>query len=58
MDAFEKKQLELREQEEANDLMTKKYAQNCRTEKVLPLPTIHKIIDGVLTLDDYKLNSG
>ena len=30
----------------------------CKEEKVLPLPIIHKIFEGVLTLDDYKLNFG
>jgi hypothetical protein len=30
----------------------------CKTEKVLPLPIISKISEGVLCLDDYKLNFG
>ena len=30
----------------------------CKNEKVLPLPIISKINEGVLTLDDYKLNLG
>ena len=30
----------------------------CKNEKVVPLPIINKIYDGVLSLDDYKLNYG
>jgi len=30
----------------------------CKNEKVLPLPIVNKIFEGVLTLDDYKLNYG
>ncbi len=30
----------------------------CKNEKVVPLPIINKIFDGVLYLDDYKLNYG
>ncbi len=30
----------------------------CKNEKVLPLPIISKISEGVLSLDDYKLNFG
>ena len=38
--------------------MSKKYLQHCKTEQVLPLPIIHKISQGVLALEDYRLNSG
>lgn len=30
----------------------------CKTEKVLPLPIVNKISEGVLRLEDYKLNFG
>jgi hypothetical protein len=30
----------------------------CKNEKVVPLPIINKIYEGVLSLDDYKLNFG
>ncbi len=30
----------------------------CKNEKVVPLPIVNKIYDGVLSLDDYKLNYG
>jgi hypothetical protein len=30
----------------------------CKNERVLPLPIINKISEGVLRLDDYKLNNG
>lgn len=36
----------------------KKYLQQCKNEKVLPLPILSKIEDGVLALVDYKLNFG
>jgi hypothetical protein len=38
--------------------MERKYLQSCKNEKVLPLPIISKIFEGVLCLDDYKLNFG
>lgn len=38
--------------------MQRKYLQMCKNEKVLPLPIINKIFEGVLSLDDYKLNYG
>ena len=44
--------------EERKDSIYRKYLQNCRNEKVLPLPIISKINEGVLSLDDYKLNFG
>ena len=44
--------------EEQKENMQRKYLQMCKEEKVLPLPIIHKIFEGVLTLDDYKLNFG
>jgi hypothetical protein len=30
----------------------------CKNEKVVPLPLVNKIYEGVLNLDDYKLNFG
>lgn len=38
--------------------MARKYLQFCKNEKVLPLPILNKIEDGVLALEDYKLNYG
>lgn len=38
--------------------MQRKYLQMCKNEKVVPLPIVNKIIDGVLDLNDYKLNFG
>lgn len=38
--------------------MARKYLQFCKNEKVLPLPILNKIEDGVLALEDYKLNFG
>ena len=38
--------------------MERKYLQMSKNENVLPLPIISKINEGVLTLDDYKLNLG
>jgi hypothetical protein len=44
----EEKQIREREIKEMNENLSKKYLQMCRNEKVLPLPTIHKITEGVL----------
>lgn len=44
--------------EEESSNMARKYLQFCKNEKVLPLPILNKIEDGVLALDDYKLNFG
>ena len=44
--------------EEQKKNMQRKYLQMCKNEKVVPLPIINKIYDGVLYLDDYKLNFG
>jgi len=38
--------------------MERKYVQICKNERVLPLPIISKINEGVLELDEYKLNQG
>lgn len=38
--------------------MERKYVQICKNEKVLPLPLISKINEGILELDEYKLNFG
>eukprot|EP00347_Sterkiella_histriomuscorum_P021600 403333417 len=55
---YEQQQLEIKIQEEAQANMARKYLQYCKNEQVLPLPILSKIEDGVLSLDDYKLNFG
>lgn len=30
----------------------------CKNEKVVPLPLVNKIFEGVLSLDNYRLNFG
>jgi hypothetical protein len=44
--------------EEQKKNMQRKYLQMCKNEKVVPLPIVNKIFEGVLYLDDYKLNFG
>ena len=64
MDQFKKEdereteliRLKLIEEQKKN--MQRKYLQMCKNEKVVPLPIINKIFEGVLYLDDYKLNFG
>lgn len=57
-EAYENELLKLRLIEEQKQNMQRKYLQMCKNEKVLPLPIINKISEGVLRLDDYKLNFG
>jgi hypothetical protein len=57
-DLLEQEMLKRKMIEEKKANMQRKYLQMCKTEKVLPLPIISKISEGVLSLDDYKLNFG
>ena len=57
-EALESLMLQKKLFEEQKENMQRKYLQMCKNEKVLPLPIINKIFEGVLTLDDYKLNYG
>jgi hypothetical protein len=55
---LEQEMLKRKMVEEKKANMQRKYLQMCKNEKVLPLPIISKISEGVLSLDDYKLNFG
>jgi hypothetical protein len=55
---MEQEMLKKKMAEEKKANMQRKYLQMCKNEKVLPLPIITKINEGVLCLDDYKLNFG
>lgn len=55
---MENQMLQNRLIEEQKEAMERKYLQFCKNEKVLPLPIISKIFEGVLSLDDYKLSFG
>jgi hypothetical protein len=57
-DLLEQEMLKRKMIEERKANMQRKYLQMCKNEKVLPLPIISKISEGVLSLDDYKLNFG
>jgi hypothetical protein len=59
MDQFKKEEeretelIRLKLIEEQKKNMQRKYLQMCKNEKVVPLPIINKIFEGVLYLDDY-----
>jgi hypothetical protein len=59
MDQFKKEEeretelIRLKLIEEQKKNMQRKYLQMCKNEKVVPLPIIKKIFEGVLYLDDY-----
>ncbi|CDW82841.1 UNKNOWN [Stylonychia lemnae] len=55
---LEQQQLEYKLKQEQQLNMARKYLQFCKNEKVLPLPILNKIVDGILSLEDYKLNFG
>ena len=59
MDQFKKEEeretelIRLKLIEEQKKNMQRKYLQMCKNEKVVPLPIVNKIFEGVLYLDDY-----
>jgi hypothetical protein len=59
MDQFKKEEeretelIRLKLIEEQKKNMRRKYLQMCKNEKVVPLPIMNKIFEGVLYLDDY-----
>ena len=59
MQAIEdEKKIKEKEDIEKKEAVIRKFLFANRQAGVVPLPTIEKIHEGVLHLDDYKLNSG